>query len=86
VDDPSFNAPIYANLFDDEDGEDVTLIERRNSMEFFRDQAADQFERYTGYPITVSRTSIHLMLVRSMMFAQFELKATVPVSNGATRR
>jgi hypothetical protein len=24
-----------------------TLIERRNSMEFFRDQAADQFERHT---------------------------------------
>ena len=28
--------------------EGVTLIERRNSMEFFRDQAADQFERHTG--------------------------------------
>ena len=27
--------------------EGQTLIERRNSMEFFRDQAADQFERYT---------------------------------------
>src|SRR5712672_1606788 len=26
----------------------LTLIERRNSMEFFRDQAADQFERHTG--------------------------------------
>ena len=26
----------------------VTLIERRNSMEFFRDEAADQFERHTG--------------------------------------
>jgi hypothetical protein len=25
-----------------------TLIERRNSMEFFRDQAADHFERHTG--------------------------------------
>jgi hypothetical protein len=25
-----------------------TLIERRNSMELFRDQAADQFERHTG--------------------------------------
>ena len=25
-----------------------TLIERRNSMEFFRDEAADQFERHTG--------------------------------------
>jgi len=25
-----------------------TLIERRNSMEFFRDQAADQFERHIG--------------------------------------
>ncbi|MGA9488041.1 MAG: DUF2493 domain-containing protein [Methylocella sp.] len=27
--------------------EGLTLIERRNSMEFFRDQAADQFERHT---------------------------------------
>ena len=26
----------------------MTLIERRNSMEFFRDQAADRFERHTG--------------------------------------
>ena len=26
LDDPSFNAPIYANLFDDEDDEDYTLI------------------------------------------------------------
>jgi uncharacterized protein (DUF736 family) len=26
LDDPSFNAPIYANLFDDEDGEGFTLI------------------------------------------------------------
>jgi hypothetical protein len=26
----------------------MTLIERRDSMEFFRDQAADQFERHTG--------------------------------------
>ena len=26
----------------------MTLIERRNSMEFFRDQAAEQFERHTG--------------------------------------
>src|SRR5260221_5290075 len=26
LDDPSFNAPIYANLFDDEDGETYTLI------------------------------------------------------------
>jgi hypothetical protein len=29
-------------------GEGMTLIERRNSMELFRDQAADQFERHTG--------------------------------------
>ena len=28
--------------------EGQTFIERRNSMEFFRDQAADQFERHTG--------------------------------------
>jgi len=26
LDDPSFNAPIYANLFDDEDAETYTLI------------------------------------------------------------
>jgi hypothetical protein len=26
----------------------LTLVERRNSMEFFRDQAADQFEHHTG--------------------------------------
>ncbi len=26
LDDPSFNAPIYANLFSDEDGEGFTLI------------------------------------------------------------
>jgi uncharacterized protein (DUF736 family) len=26
LDDPSFNAPIYANLFNDEDGEGYTLI------------------------------------------------------------
>jgi uncharacterized protein (DUF736 family) len=26
LDDPSFNAPIFANLFDDEDGEGCTLI------------------------------------------------------------
>ncbi|MET4491158.1 DUF736 domain-containing protein [Bradyrhizobium sp. LA7.1] len=26
LDDPSFNAPIYANLFDDEDAETFTLI------------------------------------------------------------
>ena len=28
--------------------EGLTLIERRNTMEFFRDQAAEQFERHTG--------------------------------------
>ena len=28
--------------------EGITLIERRNSMEFFRDQAAEHFERHTG--------------------------------------
>jgi uncharacterized protein (DUF736 family) len=26
LDDPSFNAPIFANLFDDEDGEGYTLL------------------------------------------------------------
>ncbi len=29
-------------------GEGITLIERRNSFEFFRDQAAEQFEHHTG--------------------------------------
>lgn len=28
--------------------EGITLIERRNCMEFFRDQAAEQFDRHTG--------------------------------------
>src|SRR6516162_10906758 len=28
--------------------EGLTLIERRNTMELFRDQAADRFERHTG--------------------------------------
>lgn len=28
--------------------EGMTLVERRNTMEFFRDQAADNFERYLG--------------------------------------
>jgi uncharacterized protein (DUF736 family) len=31
LDDPSFNAPIFANLFDDEDGEGYTLIWSRPS-------------------------------------------------------
>ena len=30
LDDPSFNAPIYANLFEDEDGEGYTLIWSRS--------------------------------------------------------
>ena len=30
LDDPSFNAPIYANLFDAEDGEGYTLIWSRS--------------------------------------------------------
>jgi uncharacterized protein (DUF736 family) len=30
LDDPSFNAPIYANLFHDEDGESYTLIWSRS--------------------------------------------------------
>ena len=30
LDDPSFNAPIYANLFADEDGETFTLIWSRS--------------------------------------------------------
>jgi hypothetical protein len=30
--------------------EGITLIERRNSMELFRDQAAERFEVYTGTP------------------------------------
>jgi uncharacterized protein (DUF736 family) len=31
LDDPSFNAPIYANLFDDPDGDGFTLIWSRRS-------------------------------------------------------
>ena len=31
LDDPSFTAPIYANLFDDQDGEGYTLIWSRPS-------------------------------------------------------
>ena len=31
LDDPSFNAPIFANLFDDEDGEGFSLIWSRPS-------------------------------------------------------
>jgi hypothetical protein len=30
--------------------EGITLIERRNSLEFFRDQAAERFEVHTGSP------------------------------------
>ena len=30
LDDPSFNAPIFANLFEDEDGEGYTLIWSRS--------------------------------------------------------
>ncbi|KPF78338.1 hypothetical protein IP88_04080 [alpha proteobacterium AAP81b] len=30
LDDPSFTAPIYANLFDDEDGENASLIWSRS--------------------------------------------------------
>ena len=30
LDDPSFNAPIYANLFDDEDGDGFTLVWSRS--------------------------------------------------------
>ena len=30
LDDPSFNAPIFANLFDDEDGEGYSLIWSRS--------------------------------------------------------
>jgi uncharacterized protein (DUF736 family) len=32
LDDPSFNAPIYANLFNDEDGEGYTLIWSRRAF------------------------------------------------------
>ena len=32
LDDPSFTAPIYASLFDDEDGETYNLIWTRNSQ------------------------------------------------------
>jgi uncharacterized protein (DUF736 family) len=38
LDDPSFNAPIYANLFDDEDGDGHTLIWSRASIESHREK------------------------------------------------
>lgn len=34
LDDPSFNAPIFANLFDDEDGEGVSLVWSRSRKQF----------------------------------------------------
>ncbi len=49
--------------------EGQTLIERRNSMEFFRDQAADQFERHTGSSWRPRSGSIvnHRMLTSAMI-------------------
>ena len=44
--------------------EGLTLIERRNAMEYFRDQAADHFERHTGshwQPRTGSKVSHRTM-------------------------
>jgi hypothetical protein len=49
--------------------EGQTLIERRDSMEFFRDQAADQFERHTASswrPRTRSMVN-HRMLTSAMI-------------------
>jgi hypothetical protein len=54
--------------------EGVTLIERRNGMEFFRDQAADHFERHTGStwrPRTgskVNRTTMTASMIDSRDF------------------
>ena len=49
--------------------EGVTLIERRNSMELFRDQAADEFERHTGSPWRPrSRSKVNHRTLTSAMF------------------
>jgi hypothetical protein len=47
----------------------LTLTERRNTMEFFRDQAADQFERHTGSAWRPRSGSMvnHRMLTASMI-------------------
>jgi hypothetical protein len=49
--------------------EGLTLIERRNSMELFRDIAADQFERHTGSPWRPRTGSLvnHLTLTAAMI-------------------
>ncbi|HLG46970.1 MAG TPA: DUF2493 domain-containing protein, partial [Reyranella sp.] len=44
----------------------ITLIERRNAMELFRDQAAEQFERHTG---SAWRPRIGSMVSRSTLTA-----------------
>jgi len=43
LDDPSFNAPIYANLFDDEGGEGYTLL--TNLLIFVAHKPVDQRRR-----------------------------------------
>src|SRR5262249_29512138 len=49
--------------------EGLTLIERRNSMELFRDIAADQFERATGSPWRPRTASLvnHCALTAAMI-------------------
>ena len=69
--------------------EGMTLIERRNSMEFFRDQAADQFERHTDSawrPRTGSKVN-HRTLTSAMIDSRDFLAAKTPGRNrGAAAR
>jgi hypothetical protein len=58
--------------------EGITLIERRNTMEFFRDQAADHFVRHTGshwHPRSGSMVS-HRALTAAMIDSRDFLAAT----------
>ena len=59
LDDPSFNAPIFANLFDDEDGEGYTLIWSRPSKRN-GDLAGSSSSAPPGQPGGAFRVSIDL--------------------------
>ncbi|WP_085936266.1 DUF2493 domain-containing protein [Enhydrobacter aerosaccus] len=63
----------------------ITLIERRNAMELFRDQAAEQFERHTGSawrPHTgsmVSRSTLTAAMIDSRDFLAARRRADTEV-------
>ena len=63
----------------------ITLIERRNAMELFRDQAAEQFERHTGStwrPRTgsmVSRSTLTAAMIDSRDFLAARRRADTEV-------